>query len=218
MHLTLGETISLATRWASRSDLAASEVSQLANLALMEVSTRVYHTPKEETAISNVTGTGNERYIALPTDFDGIVALKFYSTSTDPDTGINTLGASYDLDIADTPLLDSFSSTSGLPQRYAIYGSNVEVDPIPNSRGSFVMRYLAKQPTLVLSAATPNIDERWHLGWVWKTTEFVHRARGNVAGAEDARREYFNYMTTTPHDRATEQMAKKGLGLWLRRS
>lgn len=217
MKLTLGNIMSLATRFAGRSDFATSEVSELANLALMEVATQVYHTPKEELAVSNVTGDGSERNIALPVDFDAIVALKFYSTSTDPDTGANVLGQGYDLDIRDTTILDSFSSTSGLPQRYAVYGPNIEIDPIPNSRGSFVMRYLAKQPTLVVSTATPSIDERWHLGWAWKTAEYVHHARGNAAGADDAARKYINYMTSIPNDRAAEQTAKKGLGLSVRR-
>lgn len=218
MILSLGDVISLATQFAGRSDLAASEVSRLANIALSEVCSRNYYQPKEQTALSNVTGAGDERSIELPSDFDGIVGLTFYSTSTDPDTGQNVLGSSVDLSITDTAFLDSHSSTSGLPQRYAIYGGNVELDPIPNSRGSFIMRYLAKPTTLVLSTATPDLDDQWHQGWLWKTTALTCLLKGNVQGADAAERRYINYMTSTTPDRATVQLAKKGQGLWVRRS
>lgn len=218
MILTLGDIMSMATTFAGRTDLSTSEVSRLANLALTEVSNRLNHKPKEALALSNVTGTGNERRIALPSDFDGMVALKFYSTSTDADTGANVLGTETDLDIVDTTFLDSFSSVSGTPLRYTLFGGNIEIDPIPDSRGSFIMRYMAKQATLVLSSETPDLDERWHPGWLNKTEELVHRSRGNSLGAAEAERRYVNYMVSTPNDRSMEQSAKKGLQLWFRRS
>ena len=218
MLLNLGDIISLSTTFAARSDFSASEVSRLANLALTEVSNRLHHKPKEAKALSNVTGTGDERSIALPSDFDAVIALKFYSTSTDPDTGDNILGTETDLIIVDSTLLDSSSSDSGAPKRYCLYGGNIEVDPIPDSRGSFVMRYTAKQPTLLLSTETPDLDERWHPGWLWKTTELVNLSRGNMAGAQEAERRYVNYMISTPNDRASEQAAKLGLGLTVKRS
>jgi hypothetical protein len=198
MLLTLGDVMSMATTFAGRHDLTASETSRLANLAL--------------------TGTGAERRIALPADFDGVVALKYYSTSTDADTGANVLGDELDLRIVDTTLLDSFSSTSGTPQRFALFAGNIELDPIPDSRGSFIMRYMAKQATLVLSSETPDLDERWHPGWLNKTEELVHRSRGNAQGAAEAERRYVNYMVSTPNDRSMEQMAKQGLGLWIKRA
>lgn len=218
MILSLGDIISLSTQFAGRTDLAASDVSRLANIALTEVCSRNYYQPKEQTSLSNVTGAGDERRIELPSDFDGVIGLKFYSTSTDPDTGDNILGTGVDLDITDTTFLDSHSSTSGLPARYAIYGDSVEIDPIPNSRGSFVMRYLAKQPTLIVSTQTPNLDEHWHQGWLWKTTSLVCLSRGNVQGADDAERRYINYMSSTVPDRQTVQLAKKGQGLWVRKA
>jgi hypothetical protein len=217
MLLTLGDVMSMATTFAGRHDLTASETSRLANLALTEVSNRLQHKPKEALALSNVTGTGAERRIALPADFDGVVALKYYSTSTDADTGANVLGDELDLRIVDTTLLDSFSSTSGTPQRFALFAGNIELDPIPDSRGSFIMRYMAKQATLVLSSETPDLDERWHPGWLNKTEELVHRSRGNAQGAAEAERRYVNYMVSTPNDRSMEQMAKQGLGLWIKR-
>ena len=218
MIFSLGDVISLATRFAGRSDFSTSEVSMLANMALMEVANRVYHKPKEALALSNVTGTGGERRIGLPDDYDGIVALKFYSTTTDADTGDNILGDETDLDMVDVSLLDSFSSSSGAVMRYTIYAGNIELDPIPDSRGSFVMRYMAKQGTLVLSTATPTLDERWHPGWLNKTEEYVHRARGNHQSAADAERRYVNYMVATPNDRTTDQITKKGMGLWVKKA
>ena len=224
MQLNLGRCISLATQFAGRSDFSSSEVSELANLALTEVTSRVYHFPKEAIAVSNLTGAGDERRITLPTDFDGILGLKFVSSSTDPDTGENLLGALSSLGL-DTDLVgpvaeslvDSFSSTSGIPSRYAIYAGNVELDPIPSSRGSLYMRYLVKQETLVLSTATPDLDERWHMGWLYKTEELVNRARGNQVGGDGAERRYVNFMVATPNDRTLKQMSKNNAGLSFKR-
>lgn len=224
MLLTLGDVCSLATMFAGRSDFSTSEVSRLANLALTEIQSRLHYKPKEAKAVSNVTGTGSEREIALPADYDGILSLKYYSSSTDSDTGDNLLGVSssqgieVDLDIVGTTFLDSFSSTSGTPARACVFGNSIEIDPIPDSRGSFIMRYMAKQETLVLSTTTPDLDERWHPGWLWKTAELVCLSRSDKQNAADAERRYVNYMLSTPNDRSTDQMAKKGLGLWVRRS
>jgi hypothetical protein len=217
MQLTLGDVISLATRFAGRSDFSISEVSQLANLALTEIATRTYHKPNEVLAFSNLTGTGDERRVALPTDFHYPLGVKHYSTSTNT-AGVNVLGAETDLDVVGTTLLDSFSSASGAPVRCTVYGGFLELDPIPDSRGSLVLRYIAKQPPLVVSTSTPFLDERWHPAWVDKTEELVHRARGNALGAQEAERRYVNYMVSTPNDRQQDQMSKKGLGLWVRRS
>jgi hypothetical protein len=218
MILSLGDVISLTTTFAGRSDFSASEVSRLANLALTEVSNRLHHKSKEARALSNVTGNGNERAIDLPSDFDGVVALKWYSTSTDADTGDNVLGDEVDLAIVDTTLIDSYSSVSGQPARFAVFGGQIEVDPIPSSRGSLILRYVAKQPTLVLSTETPSLDERWHPGWLYKTEALVRRSRGDAVGEANAEQKYVNYMISTPNDRSTEQRAKKGLGLWVRKS
>lgn len=219
MQLTLGRCISLATTFAGRSDFASSEVSELANLALTEITNKVYLNGKEALAVSNVTGTGDERRISLPTDYDAVVSLKFFSTTTDPDSGENVLGDEIELPgPVDLALIDSFSSTSGLPARYAVYAGNVEIDPIPNSRGSFLMRYLAKQEVMVLSSATPDLDERWHLGWLYKTEEMVNRARGNMVGGADAERRYVNYMVSTPNDRVSRQQSTTQVGLTLKRS
>lgn len=216
MILTLGDVISLATTFAGRSDFSSSEVSRLANMALTEVSNRVYHKSKEVEAISNLTGAGNERRVALPADFDGVVNLTLFSTSTTT-LGVNVLGDEVELFPVSVSLIDSLSSTSGTPSRYIVYGGFIELDPIPNSRGSLLMRYLAKQATLLATGESPDLDERWHAGWLNKTEEYVHRARSNHAGAADAERRYVNYMISTPNDRAIEQMDKL-MGLWVKRS
>jgi hypothetical protein len=218
MLLTLGNTMSLATTFAARQDMAASEVSLLANLALSEVQNRINYNSKEAKAVSSVTGGGDERELELPTDFDGSVSLTFYSTTTDPDSGANILGDKVHLAIVDTTIIDSRSSISGLPERYALYGNRIEIDPIPNSRGSFELRYLAKQETLVLSTSTPDLDERWHPGWMYLTAAHVARARSDKQTASEYDRMYVNYMVSTPNDRTVEQMDKQGLGLYVRKS
>lgn len=217
MILSLGDVISLATTFAARSDFSASEVSRLANLALTEVTNRVYHKAKEFTATSNLTGGGNERTVDLPNDYDGVIGVGFYSTSTTT-LGVNTMGSRVELTMVMTTQIDSASSETGTPARYAVYSDFLELDPIPNSRGSLVMRYLARQQALVVSTETPFLDERWHPGWLNKTEEYVHRARSNHAGAADAERRYVNFMISTPNDRQMDQMARKGLGLWVRKS
>jgi hypothetical protein len=133
-------------------------------------------------------------------------------------SNITGTGSERDLVIVDTVVLDSKSSISGLPERYALYGNTIELDPIPNSRGSLVLRYVAKQQTLILSTATPDLDERWHQGWLWKTAELVALSRSDKQTAADFERRYVNYMVSTPNDRTTEQQAKHGLGLWVRKS
>ena len=218
MILTLGDVISKGTHLAGRNDWTTSEASFWANLALTEVQSRLAHTPKEALAISNVTGTGNEWDISLPADFGGIIGVTFYSSSTDEDSGENVLEEKIDLEIRDTEYLDSKSSISGQPQYYALYGGVMEVWPAPNSRGSFVMRYEANQQVLVLSTSTPDLDERWHPGWLNKTEELLHRSRSNHHAATEAERRYVNYMISTPNDRSMEQSAKNGLGLRVRKS
>jgi hypothetical protein len=218
MLLTLGNTMSLATTFAARQDMAASEVSLLANLALSEVQNRINYNSKEAKAVSSVTGGGDERELELPTDFDGSVSLTFYSTTTDPDSGANILGDKVHLAIVDTTIIDSRSSISGLPERYALYGNRIEIDPIPNSRGSFELRYLAKQETLVLSTSTPDLDDRWHPGWMYLTAAHVARARSDKQTASEYDRMYVNYMVSTPNDRIVEQTDKQGLGLSVRKS
>lgn len=217
MILTLGDVISMATIFAGRSDMSTSEVSRLANLALHEVANRVYHKAKEVTALSNLTGSGGERRVALPDDFDGVINVTYYSTSTDT-LGANVLGTETNLSLVGPDLLDSFTSFAGSPVRYTVYGGFLELDPIPDSRASLIMRYLAKQTTLVVTSETPDLDERWHPGWLNKTEEYVHRARGNHTAAADAERRYVNYMISTPNDRQKEQMAKHGQGLWVRKA
>lgn len=218
MILTLGDVVSLATQFAGRSDVVTSDASLFANMALTELQNRLEYKAKEAYAFSNITGTGNERRVAVPSDFDAPLGVKFYSTSTNS-SGVNVLGDELDLPIVTPTLLDSFSSTTAtMPARYTVYGGFIELDPIPASRGSLVMRYLAKQETLVQLTEAPTLDERWHQGWLWKTTELVCLARGNAEGAADAERRYVNYMTATPGDRQQMQQAKYGLGLWVRRS
>src|SRR3954468_6721040 len=116
----LGQAISTATGFAGRSDVLTSEGSYYANLALYEVATRVYHKPYEVVALSNLTGGGNERRIAVPTDFDYLLAVKHYSTSTNT-LGVNVLDDERDLDVVQPTLLDSFSSTSGIPERVTVF-------------------------------------------------------------------------------------------------
>jgi hypothetical protein len=80
------------------------------------------------------------------------------------------------------------------------------------------MRYLAKQEILILSTSTPDLDERWHLGWLYKTEELVNRARGNNAGGDAAERRYVNFMVSTPNDRSmTQGTVRNAQGIYLRR-
>ncbi len=198
MIIDLSDCISKATTLAGRSDFVTSEASFWANAAYEEITTRIEFRPKESLAYSSTTSAENR--IALPSDFEADISLSNISRSVD-----NNLVKVEGTDI------DSRRTELGTPTRYAVYGTWMELWPSPDSSYSLQLRYHAKLPTLVDSTATPLIDSRWHMGWVYKTTEMLHAARRDSEGEVLARNRYLGFMQSTPSDRALQQRVRNRL-------
>ncbi len=198
MIIDLSECISKATTLAGRSDFSTSEASFWANAAYEEISTRIEFRTKESLAYSSTTS--GENRVALPSDFEADISLSNLSRSAD-----NNLVKVEGTDI------DSRRTDLGTPIRYAIYGTWMELHPSPDSSYSLQLRYHAKLPTLLESTATPLIDSRWHIGWVYKTTEMLHSARRDAEGEALAKNRYLGFMQSTPSDRALQQRVRNRL-------
>ena len=198
MIIDLSECISRATTLAGRSDFPASEASFWANAAYEEITTRIEYRTKEALAYSSTTSAENR--IDLPSDFEADISLSNISRSAG-----NNLVKVEGTDI------DSRRTELGVPTRYAIYSTWMELWPSPDSSYSLQLRYHAKLPTLLDSDATPLIDSRWHMGWVYKTTEMLHAARRDAEGEALAKNRYLGFMQSTPSDRALQQRVRNRL-------
>lgn len=207
MILTLGQVISHATSFCGRSDILTSTASFYANLALGEVSTRVFHKPKEAFAVSSTTS--GENRIGLPPDFDYLLGAGPV-LSTNSDAPIPLLPMEPDQ-------FDSKTSCLGQPTNYLVYGEALEFYPTPDSGYSILFRYAAKVPTLVESSETCLLDERWHPGWMWKAASLICASKNNYEGMQLADTAYLNYMTSTPSDRQKTQSVKRGMSMRVQR-
>lgn len=213
--LNLGTVCSLATTMAGgRSDWQLSEASQWANMALEQVAVMAgaHHKPREALAISSTTSGGNR--IALPTDFDYPLALTLYQGSSSTATGSRVTNE-VPLRQHDATWLDAQSNqfTGGVPHTYVWYATWLELFPSPNSAYSLQLRYGARQPTLVTSNDTPDLDAKWHQGWLYKTVELLEASRSNVNGEALARNRYLNYVSTLETDKALGQHDRRGMTL-----
>lgn len=202
MYLNLGQVCSAATEMAGgRNDWSLSNASFWANQALHEIQRQVWHTPLEMLAYSSTTS--GENRVSLPTDFDYPISLSNLSASASPI-----------LPMQAGDWIDSQGTTqSGVPVRYALYGTWMELWPMPNSAYSLQLRYGARQPVLIESTSTPTLDERWHSGWLYKTVELLEASRNNAQGEAVARNRYLGHMTSIPTDRALRQQARQGMSV-----
>lgn len=205
MQLSLADVTSRATTLAGgRTEWSVSEVSFFANLAAQEVANQVWHTPYEALAYSSTTS--GENRLSLPSDFDTPVSLS--NLSTDGASG------GRNLTFVTGEWIDSQSSTAnGEPECWALYGTWLELWPSPDSSYSLLLRYRGRQGTLVNSTDTPAFDERWHPGWLYKTTELLEASRGNPEGEALARNRYLSYMGSIPDDRARRQQVKSPMAM-----
>lgn len=203
MILSLADVTSRATTLAGgRTEWQPSEISFWANVAAQEVYNQVVHLPLESLAYSSTTS--GENRLSLPSDFDTPLALS--NLSTDGVTG------GRQLPLVTGDWIDSqASTTNGEPQVWALYGTWLELWPSPDSSYSLLLRYRARQGTLVASTDTPAFDERWHPGWLYKTTELLEASRGNPEGEALARNRYLSYMASIPDDRSRRQQVKTGM-------
>ena len=198
MIINLTDCISRSTQLAGRSDFSTSEASFWANAAYEEMNTRIEFRPKEALAYSSTTN--GENRVALPSDFEADISLSNISQSNDQN-----------LQKVEGTDIDSRRTELGAPTKYAIYGTWMELWPSPDSSYSLQLRYHAKLPTLVASTSTPLFDSRWHIGWVYKTTEMLHAARRDSEGEMLAKNRYLGFMGSTPSDRALQQRTRNRL-------
>lgn len=213
--LSLGQVCSMATTFAGgRMDLQLSEASLYANLALEQVveAAGTRHGPREALAVSSTTSGGNR--IALPSDFAAPIAITMYVGSTSTNT-LSRTTATVPLIQKDTPFLDAQDNefTTGQPMYYAIYNTWVELFPSPNSAYSLLQRYVARQPTLVLSTDTPALSAPWHQAWAYKTIALVEASRNNPEGEQIAEARFRSYVATIPTDLAQRQMDRRSMHL-----
>lgn len=212
MILNLGEVCSNASKMAGgRNDWALSEASFWANLALEQVSViaGAHHKPREALAISSTTSGGNR--IALPTDFDYPIALTLYQGSNASSTATNEIP----LKQKDAAWVDAQSAQfdGGTPEAYVWYSTWLELFPSPDSAYSLQLRYGARQPTLIDSGNTPDLDAKWHQAWLYKTVELLEASRNNPEGEALGRNRYLNYVNTIETDKALSQHDRRSMNM-----
>lgn len=190
-------------------DWQPSEVSLYANLAYAEVGERIRHMPEESLAVSSTTSGGNR--IALPTDFNGVLAFTLFTQSSATTGSRNTQPVT--LVQQDARWIDSqpLNGVTGIPESYCIYGTWAELYPSPSSAYSLLLRYQAKNPTLIQSTDTVVFDERWHPAVLYKTVELLEASRNNPEGELLARNRYLNYVTSTLRDQGYRQLDRTGM-------
>jgi hypothetical protein len=196
--LTLQQICSIATAYnQGRGDYTLSEASFYANIALLEVATRVQMKPLEALAVSS-TSIG-ENKMALPTDFDYPISLSYL-----------TVGAGYGatLQLRDAPLLDSASTFQAPPAYYAIYSTWMELQPTPDSGYSLQLRYGARMRSMMASTDTPALSERYHYPVALKTAALLSAARNDAEQEALNIQRYLDYMGSTPSDQAFRQRDK----------
>jgi hypothetical protein len=207
--MNLGQLMSTATTFASRTDLLTSDVSLYVNAAAEFVGIVIGHSGQEALAVSSTTS--GENRISVPTDYEYGVALSNLSL---PITTPNR-----DLTKRDVAWMDSQGTSSGAPAYWADYASWIEVYPSPDSSYSLQLRYTTKTPTLVQSSETLPFKERYHWAVALKATALIHAARENIEGEAIAEARFVNWFNNVPSDRAKlQQQSKQGMNVSFKRS
>lgn len=212
--LNIGQVCSLATTALARTDWQLSEATTWANLALEQVCSAAgaFHSPLEGLAVSSTTSGGNR--IALPPDFDFPLALTLYEGSTSTYTTSHAT-VEHPLIQRDAAWIDAQTNQfmGSIPTNYVLFSSWVELYPSPNSAYSLQLRYTAKQPTLMASTDTPNLDARWHQAWLYKTEELLAHSRQDSEGEALGRNRYLNYVSTLRTDLGNRQQDRRSMTL-----
>jgi hypothetical protein len=210
MYLTMAQCWSIATAMVrGRTDYSTSELSLYANLALQEMASRSPHRPLESATTLSIT-SGTTTY-SLPSDFESVIALSTLSTDASEGRGKN-------LDQKDAPWMDSQGTESGTPSTFALYGNALVLWPVANSNRSYLLRYQAVVPTLVSSASTAPLGERYGWPWAVKTAELLAAARNDIEIEAMCRNRYLSVMGSTPSDQAHRQRDKGNMRVRFQRN
>ena len=213
--LTLGQIASHATRMASLPLAPLSLVSEYINIAYgMLVNTRGVELSQQETTAyaSTSTGTDNAR-VALPSDFDRALGLK-YARPNSWSTATSRTTTWVPLIKEPAPQLNTIwiqSDTSGEPAAYAEYATWFELRPSPDSSYSIELRYQRKASEITSSTATPALDEQWHWALVLKSAELLSAAFSSDMTSEAlARARYAVYVSNLRLDQAKKRADQRG--------
>ncbi len=200
--MNLQQICSFATQLnQGRLDYSLSEMSFYANLAQTEVATAIQYRALESIAVSSTTS--GENRITLPTDFAYDIDLSNISMAN--------WSGQYQLTKVEAQWIDSQSTWVGIPINYAVYSDWMELWPSPDSSYSIQLRYAKKIPSLVSTADSPAIDERFHRGIAYKTAELAAQARNDYEQEAANAVRYQGFMSAVPSDLAFQQRAKPGL-------
>lgn len=187
---TLGEIMSQGTtRAGMRSELAQSTVSFLANEAYLEVYSLAIPTSSETTTfLSLKSGSAST---SLPSSFFEPILFSLQS------------GGSHQT-LAETAreTIDSAGTAAGVPTEYILFGSTIEVRPVPNSDWTLHARFRTQFSDLTDTSATPSLSTPWRPAIVLKLEEKIHALTGNVSLAALAQQRFLSYVASMPTDEA----------------
>lgn len=199
MQITLTKCFSLVTQLQQgRTDYTPSELSDYANLALVDITTSIEMRSLQSHAVSSTTSGGS--WLTFPTGAHYVTSISNLSlVATD---SRKTLVPTTLVD------LDSRSTEVGVPERFALSRDSLLFWPSADSAYSFQIRFQERVDTVVSSTSTPNIDERYHYPWVLRTAAIAAAMRNDVDGEQIAQARYLGEIGKMPSDAALAQQAK----------
>lgn len=200
----LGTVMSFATSAiGNRADLAGSVVSTYANQAAIDIWLAVEPQEMEAVAVSSTTSGQNK--LALPTDFQAMLALSNLSVSP-----FQLLTKKNYMDI------DSDTTQLGVPHDYVLYDTWMELWPSPDSAYSLQMRYQARPSVLTLTTATPSFDTRFSIAWMYKTASYCAWHLKDFETAVVFDQKYAGELARIPTDLALRQRDRTGQNVRLK--
>ena len=191
-----------------RADLdAVSVVSFWANAAYQDVAQATSHALLEaEQSFSVNSGTS---LLTLPADFLEIIDISF---STNLGSGSGRTLAPTTPEWADSQGYLPF----GEPQKYFIYGSQIQLWPSANSSAnttawsgrSYTMRYRQRAVDLVAGTSVPSIDTEWRPAWLLRTEAYLHEYIGNTEESAAKLAQYFGTVNSLKDAQARRHAAR----------
>lgn len=212
-EFTLGQLMSTATtRAGRRSDISASDVSQMVNEAYFEVASAVEPALTERIAVSSTTS--GENRIDLPTDFFELINFSL-EWRTSWSTTDSTTSSTKTLNRISASQADAQGFYPiGEPQSYVLFSNWAELWPSPNSAYSLQVRYRSMVTDMIALSDVPSVATPYRVGILYKTMEKVHQHTGNYAAASAMNATYLDYMARQKSDEYRRQMGEGPQGLY----
>lgn len=193
MPWTLRDLMSEATTVAGLTDthIMPSRVSHYVNLAIRDIANRLPAVEFERYATSS-TSSGSPFYF-LPADCERVLNLSF-ATGVPGSWGGQGIRQTNVWEIDE----QSQGTQTGIPDRFASYGTWLELYPSPNSSYSLQLRYIARFSEITNTESVPSVDTRYHSAVLFKTTEYLGLRSGNPALANLMHDRYEAELTKQP--------------------